>query len=227
MTPEEQLIRYALARRPEPVALPRAEVYRGLVRNNLRAVIENAFPVTIEVLGDEAFDGLYADFLEERSPATHLYRDIPGDVVRWALESDVPEADLMHYEWLELLAARHPADVDALDPSLDGRIRLNPTLQLGVYQRHVHELSAERRSVPPLQGPVAYLLWRRAVTDEVVFHRLGLLLARVLAYAQLEPAYPELLVDRLISDQPGLDRDAVLVALRPTLTVLRERGCVL
>jgi hypothetical protein len=227
MSADESLVSSTLARDAIPVTLPRADVYRGLVRNNLLAVIRNAFPVTIDVLGMEAFDGRVADFLADHGPVTSLYRDIPEDVVRWALEGELEEADLMHYEWLELVAARHPADVDAVERSRDGKVRLNPTLQIGVYQRPVHLLSAERPSVSPSEAPMVYLVWRRPETDEVAFHRMGQLLARLLAAAQVEPATPEVLVDQLLAEQPGMDAVEILDALRGTVTTLRERDGVL
>ena len=226
MSGDGDLVASALAREAIAVELPRADVYRGLVRGNLLAVIRNAFPVTIDVLGLEAFDARFADFLADHGPVTPLYRDIPGDVVRWALEGELQEADLMHYEWLELAAARHPADVDAARPSPGGTLRLNPTLQIGVYQRPVHELSASQPAAAPSDVPVVYLVWRRPKTDEVVFHRMGLLLAQALAGAQLEPATPQSLIARLVDEQPGLDADAISRSLLEAVETLRERDGV-
>ena len=227
MSVDERLVQSVLAREVRPLELPHAEVYRGLVRGNLRSVIRNAFPVTIEVEGDEAFDARVEDFLEAGGPTTSLYRDIPGDVVDWALESGQPLADLMHYEWLELVAARHPADLDALaDTDVEG-VRLNPTLQFGMYQRQVHLLSAKRPELPEEPSPVVYLVWRRPRTDELAFHRIGLLLARALAYAQVHGGDRSSLIDRLMDDHPELDRDAIVERLGETLDALAERDGIL
>ena len=209
------------------VALPRAEVYRGLVRSNLRAVIRNAFPVTIEIEGDAQFEAQISSFLEARGPSTSLYRDIPADVVQWALESALPLADLMHYEWLELVAARHPAELDALEPRDSHEVHLNPTLQFGMYQRQVHLLSAQSPELPTQSAPVIYLVWRRPRTDELAFHRVGVLLARALAHAHVTPGAPDSLVDRLMAEQPTLERDAVSKSLTETLALLRARDGVL
>ncbi len=209
------------------VALPRAEVYRGLVRSNLRAVIRNAFPVTIEIEGDPQFEAQISAFLEAGGPSTSLYRDIPADVVQWALESALPLADLMHYEWLELVAARHPAELDDLEPRDSHEVHLNPTLQFGMYQRQVHLLSAQTPELPTQSAPVIYLVWRRPRTDELAFHRVGVLLARALAHAHATPGAPESLVDRLMAEEPTVDRDALSKSLMDTLVLLRARDGVL
>ena len=216
-----------LARASCPVDLPRAEVYRGLVRSNLRAVIRNAFPVTIEVEGDALFEERIADFLEARGPSTSLYRDIPQDVVEWALESGLPFADLMHYEWLELVVARHPADLDAMERRDGDEVHLNPTLQFGMYQRQVHLLCEDSPELSTQTAPVIYLVWRRPRTDEIAFHRVGILLARALAHAQVTPSDPLSLLDRLLAEQPTLERAVVSERLMDTLALLRARDGLL
>ncbi len=227
MSVDVQLVRSTMARDAIDIELPRAEVYRGLVRGNLRAVIRNAFPVTAEVLGDEAFEGIFVDFLHAGGPRTSLYRDIPGDVVDWALEASLPFADLMHYEWLELVAARHPAELDHLASETSAEVRLNPTLQFGMYQRQVHLLSAARPELEPEAAPIVYLVWRRPRTDQIAFHRVGLLLARGLAYAQVHGGDAPSLVSRLLQDHPELDRVDVAARLSETLEAMRERDGVL
>jgi len=227
MSSDERLVRSVLSRSPIPVELPGAEVYRGLVRNNLRGVIKNAFPVSIEVEGDASFEARIEDFLDARAPSTSLYRDIPGDLVQWALEEALPLADLMHYEWLEIVAARHPAELDELTPGEPDEVRLNPTMQFGMYQRKVHLLSAERTELEHESVPVVYLVWRRPVTDEIAFHRVGLLLARALAHAQVHGGPQGALVERLLQEHPSLDAEEVAERLSETLDQLRERDGVL
>ncbi len=226
MSVDERLVRSVLSRSPIPVELPRADVYRGLVRGNLFGVLKNAFPVTIEVEGEAAFEGRIEDFLEAGGPQTSLYRDIPGDLVQWALESGLPYADLMHYEWLELVAARHPAELDHLGARCGAEVRVNPTLQFGMYRRQVHRLSKQTTSVPEEPTPVVYLVWRRPITDEVAFHRVGMLLARGLAYAQVHGGDQASLVERLLNDHPELDPADVTERFSQTLESLRERDGV-
>lgn len=208
----------------------RAEVYRRLVRANLSAVIGNAFPVARAIYGPRLDAEVIAPFLAAGGPSTSYYRQVPGDLVRWAVQAQHPHADLLHYEWLELVAARHPADVDAWHteprpgPSADtaAPVELNPTLQLGVYTRPVHLISSEMPSPEPFDTPSAYAVWRRPRTDAVVFHRLGLVLARALEHALVAPQPLETLA-RAVAEESGLDAAVIAPALAAVVRELAGR----
>lgn len=213
-----ELAAYFRGEGPAP-ALERAALYRRLVHDNLGAVIDNAFPVTRAILGERFGPEVFEPFLSAGGPATPYYREVPGELVAWAQAASHPWADLLHYEWLELVAARHPADVDA-PVAPDGSIRPNPTLQLGVYGRPVHLLSAARPEVPPFPAPSAYLVWRRPRTDQVVFHRVGLVVARALELAAAEPLGLEALAVR-VAAEARLDPSVIRASLASTFDELR------
>ena len=208
----------------------RADVYRRLVRANLTAVIGNAFPVARAIYGPFLDAEVIAPFLAAGGPSTSYYRQVPGDVVRWAVQAEHPHADLLHYEWLELVAARHPADVDAwhTEPrpgaSADTAVPvdLNPTLQLAVYTRPVHLFSADVPSPEAFATPSAYAVWRRPRTDVVVFHRLGLVLARALELAQTTPQSLETLACT-VAAEAGLDAAVIAPALAAVVRELAGR----
>jgi hypothetical protein len=212
----------------------RADVYRRLVRANLGAVIGNAFPVARAIYGARLDAELITPFLAAGGPSTSYYRQVPGDLVRWAVQAEHPHADLLHYEWLELVAARHPADVDAWHiaprPSASADapspVDLNPTLQLAVYTRPVHLISADRPSPEPFATPSAYAVWRRPRSDVVVFHRLGLLLARALEHALAVPQPVDELV-RTVATEARLDAAVIATALAAVVRELagREGAC--
>lgn len=210
-----------------PSGLPsRVAVYRRLVRENLRTVVDNAFPVARAILGARFDAELFDGFLADGGPRTSYYRQIPGDLVAWALAREHPYADLLHYEWLELLAARHPADIDA-PATDDGRVRPNPTLQMGVYGRPVHVMSREQPDPAPFAAPSAYLVWRRPRTDEVVFHRVGLVIARAIELASRAagdgaPLTAAELAER-VAVEAGLAPPVIRAALDAALAELRSR----
>jgi hypothetical protein len=213
---EAELTDYLL--RKEPGVLPplaRAETYRRLVRSNLSTVLTNAFPDVREQFGEARFQELCGQFLEEGGPSTPFYRDIPGDLVLWAGTREHPLASALQEEWLEIVAARHPAELDTLEPIPRPLIRPNPTMQIGVFTRDEGE------------GPLAHLFWRRPKNDETELHRTGLLLARALAYAAEEPASAEVLADRLAAETPQLTREAIFDALSALEKELREREGIL
>lgn len=197
---------------------PRVALYRRMVRENLRTVLDNAFPVTRGALGPEAWSGLVDAALEGGGPRSPLYSAAPAALVAYARGSGHAYAELLDYEWLELLAARHPAELDVLPA--DGHETLNPTMQLGVYTHAVERVRDDAPTLEPLAAPTAYLVWRRPHTDEVVFHRAGLVLARAL----------ELWAERGVSaavatvaDESGLAPDVIQRALDEGLAALRAR----
>lgn len=226
------LTRYFLDASPSPAErpeVPRIDVYRRLVRAAFRATITNAFSDSRAALGEEIFDAMLSAFLEAGGPNTPFYRDIPGDLVAWAMSTDYLYADLLQWEWLELVAARHPAELDALanTPAPRGLWRPNPTMQLAAYARPVEEITREQSAPPAYAAPMAYLVWRRPYTDETETHKVGLLLARGLAHAASSPE-PELLsvdtiADLLASETPEVDRAAILDGLHALEAELRAR----
>lgn len=217
---------------PSALGLPRARaaVYRRLVRANLGVVIANAFPVARAIHGARLEAELIAPFLAAGGPSTSYYRQVPGDVVRWAVQAQHPHAELLHYEWLELVAARHPADVDAwhaapspgASSGAPALVDLNPTLQLAVYTRPVHLISPDTPSPEPLATPSAYAVWRRPGTDAVVFHRLGLVLARALEHALVAPQPLDTLA-RAVAEESGLDAAVIAPALAAVVRELAGR----
>lgn len=213
---EAELTDYLLRRTAGEVpALPRAETYRQLVRGNLWTVLKNAFPDVREELGEDKFKELYLEFLEAGGPSTPFYRDIPGDLVYWAGATGHPLAEQLQWEWLEIVAARHPAELDTLQPLAAPLIRPNPTMQIAVYTRDQAE------------GPLAYLVWRRPYTDETETHRTGLLLARALALAAETPASAEELAEKISAEAPNLPVETITAALVALERELREREGIL
>lgn len=180
--------RYLRAREPSgDPPMKGAEVYRRLMRANLKTVIDNAFPVARRILSARDFGDLFAGFLEERGPSTPYYREVPGDLVAYAEAVEHPYADLLDYEWVELVARRHPARVEGAPALIDGVLRANPTLQIRIYSRPVHEMSEALPRPEPFDVPMAYLIWRRP-DEEVVFHRAGLIIARAVELLLEAPA---------------------------------------
>jgi len=161
----------------------RAAVYARLVRSNLVSVIEEAFPVTRQILADSAFESRIQRFLVQAGPTTYFYRDIPRDFLHWVQAETLSYSDLMAYEWLQFEAARHPVDLALLEPIKETVIRPNPTMQIGVYERAVHAMDPNNPSPEVFAQPMAYLVWRRPHTDAIAFQRVGLAVARFLGLA--------------------------------------------
>ncbi len=229
--------RYLRAREDSGVPpMPGAEVYRRLMRANLQTVIDNAFPVTRRILSAKDFGDLYAAFLEDRGPSTPYYREVPGDFVAYAESVEHPYADLLDYEWVELVARRHPAKIEANPPggaiaplnspspiTPPAGLRANPTLQIRIYSRPVHEMSEALPRPEPFDVPMAYLIWRRP-DEEVVFHRAGLIIARAVELL-LEAEAPLELGDlrRHLASETGLPERDLDRALREAFQEIARR----
>lgn len=220
----EDLARWLLASADADAApFAGAEIYRRIVRANLDKVIANALPVTAELLGD-GFPALLREFYAAGGPKTPFYREIPGDLVAWAAGVDHPLADLLHFEWLELLAARHPAELDGLRPPPPGVFAINPTIQASAYDRPVHTMGPDNPSPAPYPTPMVLLVWRRPSTDATERYAVGLLLARILglAAASPEPLHADVLAAQLAADA-GLSLEEARAKLGSLEVALRER----
>jgi len=206
-----------------PAPTQRADVYTRLVRNNLHEVVFNAFPMVQRILTVEEMESLVDRFLTNAGPTTFFYRDIPRDFLHWAEAEAVPYADLLSYEWLQFEAARHPADLASLSTIDDDFIRPNPTMQVGVYERPVHTLDGDTPNPDPFAQPMAYLVWRRPTTDEVVFHRVGLGVARALGLASTQPQALEDLCATLETEGTLSSAEDALPRLTTVFSELRMR----
>src|SRR5262245_44858534 len=100
--------RYILEKKPpDTPPFARADVYRRLVRGAFRGVFTAAFPKTNALFDADELEALLGDFLDAGGPSTPFFRDIAGDLVAWAGHIEHPLADLLQWEWLEKVAARH------------------------------------------------------------------------------------------------------------------------
>jgi hypothetical protein len=214
----------------------RADVYRRLVRLASPRVISNAFPVARAIYGPR----LDAEVMARRSwpPAGRPPRTIAKSRATWCAGPCRPSTrtpsccTTSGWSWWPARATRPTwtpgtpeprpgASVDAAWP-----VDLNPTLQLAVYTRPVHLISADVPSPEPFATPSAYAVWRRPRSDVVVFHRLGLVLARALELAQAAPQ-PVEAPRRAVAAEAGLDAAVIAPVLPPwceSSRVGRARG---
>lgn len=187
------------ARVRDPIAQPlppgvdekRMSVYEELLFSNLEETIGACYPVTKRILGEDAWKALIRRFFAEYRCQSPLFRDIPGEFLRWtegrsgiALPVDSCLYALMHYEWLELIVSISgeeavPDHCDTGGDLLTGKPLLNPTAQVACYQFPVHRMSPEFVPTEPSGEPQCYILFRGG-DDEVSFVSLNAVSARLL-----------------------------------------------
>lgn len=148
---------------PRPTGLPArpTRLYAEMVARNIDALVWPCFPVSRALLGTR-WATLVRAFVREGRPQTPLFREVPAALVDWLLQGPAIAARLprwlpalMHYEWAELAADTHPAEVpmpDAAGPGpdlIDGRPRTNPTALCLHYPWAVQRIGPDHRPRRP------------------------------------------------------------------------------
>jgi hypothetical protein len=153
----------------------RLAVYRTLVQNGLKTIVGKVLPRTrarLNAAQPGRFDDDFARFLQAVGPRTHYLRDVPDELLAWALpqwhiDTAVPRyvTDLANHESAEFAVASAPDDV----PSAGGPVAIHRPLTFARAARlvrhawRVHELSDDpSASDVPAAGPVALLAYRDA-----------------------------------------------------------------
>jgi hypothetical protein len=161
-------------------APPRLAVYRSLVRNGLASVIVRMLPRTrarMNAAGDGRFDGEVARFLDEVGPRTHYLRDVPAELLAWAVprwraDPAVPPylPDLAAHELACFVVAAATAprpDAPPAEVTLEAALAFDDSARLLHYAWAVHELPADEGADdgavdPPALRDVHLLAYRDA-----------------------------------------------------------------
>lgn len=174
---------------PRPAGVParRAGVYRELLFNNVRGVVEACFPVSRAILGERRWQQLLKRFFVEWRSQTPLFCELPREFLRWLNQADAPGLppylpDLMHYEWAELAVdIMQTPPLPAFERGADllaGRPVLAPAHLLLSYAWPVQRIGTAYRPRKPV--PTQLVVFRDA-SDAVQFALINPVTARLLA----------------------------------------------
>lgn len=214
----------------------RLQVYRQLVRGNLREALRATIPRTLARLGP-TFEPYFDEFLRVSPPVTRSLRELTPSFLafaapRWKNDPRIAEyvSDLARHEALQVevasLLARPKEHVPA-ELSLDQGVEFIAAVRLVHYTWGVHRLPDDERSVAlPERGEISILVYR-SPEHEVRYLELG-------AFAQ---ALLSGLLARRQSLRAALDHaaqeaclpldDALLTRAARLLADLAERGVLL
>ena len=231
-------------RDPEAVAPPegleerRLKIYRELLFNNINGFLSNGFPVLHSLLDEQRWHRLVRAFFANHASASPYFVDIPGEFVRWLVESFEPEAQdppfmlaLAHYEWIELVldietselpTAAVPGSVDVLRSVP----RLSPLVRVLSYEWPVHQICADFMPDAPLASPV-WLLVYRGRDDQVGFMEINQATARLLALIELDSSVSGEGHLQALAEELGMPPEAVLGFGREILERMQERAVIL
>ncbi len=185
-------------RAPRPAGVParRVGIYGELVFNNLEGLLRPCFPVTRAVLGAR-WPRLVRQFSREGRCETPLFREVPGEFVRWLLatpDTDVPLPpwlrELAHHEWSELAVETAPFDqaphwtpphAAPDDERWHEQVPSpNPALMNLHYQWPVHRIGPSFRPRKPVP---TFMLVYRDREEAVCFAQLNAVSSRLLHIA--------------------------------------------
>lgn len=181
---------------PDGIEDRRLAIYRRLFFNNVSSLFEKNFPLVHKIVGSQRWKQLIRAFLVEHRATTPLFPEIGREFVRFL--ADHPEhhadrpwlAELAHWQFLNTTVRndeRDPAEVEVEgngDP-VDGRPRLNPTLQLVAYRWPVHAIRVD--APPPDETPTALAICR-TVDDRLVRLKINPVTGRLLELLKTEDA---------------------------------------
>jgi len=96
--------------KPLPGVTPgRVHHYRRLVFNVVKNTLEQAYPISFDVMGEELWDNTIKDFFSNHDPQSPQVWKLPLEFYEWAIEIELAKeldmnflADLLLFEWLEI-----------------------------------------------------------------------------------------------------------------------------
>lgn len=238
-----QEFQYALGRhlrhphgvkRPAGVPMRRADVYHGLLRNNLEGFLLACFPITHALLGARRWPRLVDAFFREARCHTPYFREIPHEFLDWLLTTELPVAlppwlaELAHYEWVELaLDVMETAALPDVDPEgdlLDGEPVLAPALMNLAYVWPVHRIGPAFR---PRKPQATHLLVFRNTEYRIKFIELNPVSARLVTLLQEDGHSGREACTRIATELHHPSPDVLLGHGAGILNQLRLAGAIL
>lgn len=182
--PAFQKMQYDFAgwiRNPDPKKTPqgierrRMDVYRELFLGNVSSFLENAFPVSKDTLGQEAWQMLVQTFFKDHLSQSPYFRGIPLEFMTWLQQSGEAEnqppwlLELLHYEWLELEISTRDGDGEngwpegfgKTEPVADKPICLSPFFEMVAYQYPVQTIAPDNKPDTAPDTPTFLAVYRR------------------------------------------------------------------
>ncbi|CAN0601531.1 unnamed protein product, partial [Ectocarpus sp. 12 AP-2014] len=171
---------------PAGIEPRRLQVYRDLVYRNIEGFISSAFPVLRSLYEDAAWEARVRGFIQQHKCKTPLFLQISEEYLEYlsgiADTELMPfEAELAHYEWLELAVDVADGQVPALRAGVAAdkvQARLSPAARLASYRFPVHRIGPSFQ--PSEAGDPVFLLVYRDREARVQFMELSAGSARLI-----------------------------------------------
>jgi hypothetical protein len=171
--------------KPLPGITPnRIHHYRRLVFNIVKNTLEQAFPLTCDILDKDLWDNTVSDFFADHNPQSPQVWKLPFEFYEWAIEENLGNQldikylnDLLLFEWIEIEVFMMP-DIDFPDFAESGDIItdiqiLNPEFRLIELKYPVHKVAVN--NLHQYEGQYYLLVFREPRTKKVEFVELSAL----------------------------------------------------
>ena len=224
--------------RPQGVPARRMKIYNELLYNNVEGFLLACFPVLRSLLSDRKWTKLVREFFAEHRCHTPFFRQIPDEFVQYVQNErgrrpgDAPYlAELVHYEWIELVLSVSNQEIDAaqIDPAGDlatARIAFNPVLALLQYAYPVQHISPSFKPRTPPPAPT-YLLVFRDADFGVQFVALNPVSARLIDLLQHDDISANQALKKIAQELKHPDPSTVIEGGLDILRNLLAQGAIL
>ena len=218
---------------PSGMDAARAQVYRDLIFENMRALLSGTFPVLVSLLGQDPWRACVRRFLREHRCVTPRFGEIAEEFIGYFADHPSPDsppfvAELAHYEWVEMALLQSEAEpLPSHDETslLGSPLRVSPLAWPLAYQWPVHRLAPSYQpSTPPAQPTL--LLVRRTPGFEVRFSELSPLAWRLLQRIEAYPGLTGRGQLLALAREAGVDSAEFMDSAVALLRRMQEEGVV-
>lgn len=228
-------------RHPPPPGLEdrRVQIYRDLFLANVVSLLAGNFPVLRTLYDEAGWRALVRRWYGTQRAQTPLFPELGREFVRWlqqhADDGAAPhawQAELAHYEWMEVVAANSEIDLDDGPPAVDGDLLDGVPVRSPLTWPLLYRWPVQRIRADALPGdmPPAHptcLIIVRDRRDQVGFLEANPLTLRLLELLGGSPPRTGEAILRQLADEAGIDAARVREHGRDLLQRLRERDIVL
>ncbi len=214
----------------------RVHHYRRLVYNAVRNTLEQAYPISLQVLGEEEFGKMIHDFFSNHNCKTPQIWKLPEEFYEYALKENFNEKyqhpwmhDMLLFEWIEIevhtMPDITPPEYGIIKDILSERLIINSEYRLIKLEYPVHSKTVEQ--LLSNKGDYFVLISRDPVEGKVLFFNLSILHTWIFErIASGEKTVRSLFKE--INEIFGVESETVLAQnLNAFLKDLHEKGVIL
>lgn len=214
----------------------RVHHYRRLVFNAVKNTLEQAYPISLQVLGEEEFEKMIHEFFSNHDCKTPQIWKLPGEFYEYALKEDFSTKydypwlnDMLLFEWIEIEVHTMPdanqSKFKEIKDLLNDKLIINKEHRLIKLEYPVHLKTADH--LEENKGNYFVLISRDPIEGKVLFFNLSILHTWVFERIITENISVSSLFNE-IYEIFGIDSETVLVQnLNAFLKELQNKAVVL